>query len=63
MATRIGFLVSLVASSGLWDEGYETFAMILPFVGAFIAWLSTRAYFNSERPRIDWRPGDDPPSR
>lgn len=58
----MSFVLGLVASFAVWDEGYGRFAFLMPFLAAAAGALILRIYDGSERPRIDWKPGDPPPS-
>lgn len=58
---RIGFLLGLVGSAGAWDEGYGRLSFLMPFLAAGFGALLVRIYTGSERPRVEWKPGDDPP--
>lgn len=59
---RVSFALGLVASFAAWDEGYGRFAALMPFLAAGLGALIVRIYDGSERPPIDWKPGDPPPS-
>ena len=62
-AGRIAFLVGLVMSAAAWDEGHSGLAAVLPFLAAGVGMLIVRIYETSELPRVEWKPGDDPPPR
>lgn len=60
-AGRIAFVVGLVGSAAAWDEGYDRFAFLVPFLASGVGTFLVRIYSGSERPRVEWKPGDDPP--
>ena len=58
---RISVVVGLLGSAASWDEGYGRFSFLLPFLAAGVGTLLVRIYTGSERPTIEWKPGDPPP--
>ncbi len=60
---RVGFVVGLVLSAAAWDEGHGGLAAVMPFLAAGVGILIVRIYETSERPPVEWKPGDDPPPR